>query len=62
MRRAGLVASNGEARRLVQAGGARINDNKVDDPTYNCSLADVTEEGVIKLSAGKKKHALVEAA
>lgn len=62
MQRAGLVASNGEARRLIKGGGARINDNKIDDAGYNCTLNDINNEGVIKLSAGKKKHALVEAA
>jgi tyrosyl-tRNA synthetase len=62
MQRAGLVASNGEARRLIKGGGARINDNKVDDAGYNCTLTDLNSDGVIKLSAGKKKHALVEAA
>lgn len=62
MQRAGLVTSNGEARRLIKGGGARINDNKVEDPAYNCTAADLNAEGIIKLSAGKKKHALVKAA
>jgi tyrosyl-tRNA synthetase len=56
---AGLVASKGEARRLIKGGGARTNDNKVDDAELSLSDADLTEEGYIKLSAGKKKHALV---
>lgn len=57
---AGLVASKGEARRLIQGGGARANDNKVEDAELNLSAADLTAEGYIKLSAGKKKHALVK--
>lgn len=56
---AGLVASKGEARRLIKGGGARTNDNKVDDAELSLSDADLTAEGYIKLSAGKKKHALV---
>lgn len=56
---AGLVASKGEARRLIKGGGARANDNKVDDAEMSLSDADLTDEGYIKLSAGKKKHALV---
>lgn len=55
----GLAASKGEARRLIKGGGARINDNKIDDQELNASNSDVTDEGHIKLSAGKKKHALV---
>lgn len=57
----GLVASNGEARRLIKGGGARINDEKVASDELKCSLADLAN-GVIKLSAGKKKHALVKVA
>lgn len=56
----GLAASKGEAKRLVQGGGARINDNKIDDLEQNASSSDLTSEGYIKLSAGKKKHALVK--
>lgn len=58
---AGMAASKGEARRLVQGGGVRVNDNAVTDPAHNASAADMTAEGYIKLSAGKKKHALVVA-
>lgn len=56
----GLAASKGEAKRLIQGGGARINDNKIDDLEQNASSTDVTDAGYIKLSAGKKKHALVK--
>jgi tyrosyl-tRNA synthetase len=61
-RRAGLAASNGEARRLIKGGGARLNDEPVADETRPVTLADIGGEGIIKLSAGKKRHALVRAA
>ncbi len=59
LRRAGLTASNGEARRLIKGGGARLNDVPIGDETRAISLDDLSGEGVIKLSAGKKRHALV---
>lgn len=59
LHRAGLAASNGEARRLIQQGGARVNDTAVGDATATVGESDLTAEGVIKLSAGKKRHALV---
>jgi len=57
--RAGLAASNGEARRLIKGGGARINDAVVASEMQPVSLADLDAEGHIKLSAGRKRHALV---
>lgn len=62
LRESGLVASNGEAKRLIKGGGARVNDNKIEDAEQTCSSADLNGDGVIKLSAGKKKHALVKIA
>jgi tyrosyl-tRNA synthetase len=59
LRRSGLAASNSEARRLIRGGGARINDIVIPNETVTVSLDQVTPEGVIKLSAGKKRHALV---
>ena len=59
LRRAGLAASNGEARRLIKGGGGRINDQVIGDESRVVGLADLNPEGVIKLSAGKKRHALV---
>ena len=59
MRRAGLAKSNGEARRLIKGGGGRINDAPIADETAMVSLDDVDQDGVIKLSAGRKRHALV---
>ena len=57
--RAGLAASNGEARRLIRGGGARINDTPVENETRTVSLADLDSLGMIKLSAGRKRHALM---
>jgi len=59
---AGLCKSNGEARRLIKGGGARLNDVVVADELQTATLADLNADGVIKLSAGRKRHALVRAA
>ena len=59
MREAGLVKSNSEARRLIRGGGARVNDEPVRDETGTVGPDDLTAEGAIKLSAGRKRHALV---
>ncbi len=59
LRRAGLANSNGEARRLIKGGGGRLNDVPIRDELQNVSLADRNDEGVIKLSAGKKRHVLL---
>jgi len=56
--RAGLVASNGEARRLIRGGGARLNDIAITEETLVISTADL-RDGAIKLSAGRKQHRLV---
>jgi tyrosyl-tRNA synthetase len=56
---AGLAASNGEARRHVQGGAVRLNDQLVSDERRVVTPADVTADGVVKLSLGKKKHILV---
>ncbi len=58
-RMAGLTASNGEARRLIKGGGARINDVAIRDDSQKVGLADISDVGAIKLSAGKKRHALI---
>ena len=60
--RAGLAASNGEARRHVQGGAIRINDQAVSDERRVIGTGEVTADGVIKLSLGKKKHILVRPA
>jgi tyrosyl-tRNA synthetase len=61
MVRAGLAASNGEARRHVQAGAVRLNDKPVTSDKETVSAASADGEGRIKLSLGKKKHVLVKA-
>jgi tyrosyl-tRNA synthetase len=58
---AGLAPSSGEARRLVRGGGARINDTVVESETKPVTLADLDRHGIIKLSAGRKRHVLIRA-
>src|SRR3954469_7963493 len=60
--RAGLVASNGEARRQIKGGGLRVNDAAVTDEKMMLTPAYLTQEGVIKLSLGKKRHVLLRPA
>ncbi|HET7211314.1 MAG TPA: tyrosine--tRNA ligase [Methyloceanibacter sp.] len=56
---AGFVASTGEARRQIRSGGIKVNDVAVTDEKRKLTLADLTAEGVIKLSLGKKRHVLI---
>jgi tyrosyl-tRNA synthetase len=60
--KAGLVASNGEARRHIKGGGLRVNDVAVTDEKMMLTQQDLTTEGVIKLSLGKKRHVLLKPA
>ncbi|MGO3931855.1 tyrosine--tRNA ligase [Rhodopseudomonas pseudopalustris] len=60
--KSGLVASNGEARRQIKAGGLKVNDVPVTDEKMALTAADLTADGVIKLSMGKKKHVLLRPA
>src|SRR5260370_1133140 len=60
--KAGLVASNGEARRQIKGGGVRVNDAAVTDEKMALTPANLTPEGVIKLSLGKKRHVLLKPA
>ncbi|MDN4982463.1 tyrosine--tRNA ligase [Bradyrhizobium arachidis] len=60
--KAGLVASNGEARRQIKGGGLRANDEPVTDEKMTLTPGHLTPEGVIKLSFGKKKHILLKPA
>ena len=57
--RAGLASTKGAARRLCRGGGARVNDAAVDDEMRIVGTGDLDNDGKIKLSAGKKRHALV---
>ncbi|MDO8608605.1 MAG: tyrosine--tRNA ligase [Phaeospirillum sp.] len=56
--RAGLAASNGDAKRLLKGGGGKINDATLDTETRPVTTADI-KDGTIKLTAGKKRHILV---
>ncbi|MFN3668492.1 MAG: tyrosine--tRNA ligase [Brevundimonas sp.] len=58
--KAGLTASNGEARRLAQGGGLRLNDEAIADGARLIEAGDVNADGVLKLAAGKKKIVLVK--
>ena len=60
--KAGLVASNGEARRQIKGGGLRVNDVAVTDEKMQLKPSELTPEGVIKLSFGKKRHVLLKPA
>ena len=56
---AGFVNSTGEARRQIKGGGLKVNDEAVSDERRLLTAADLTQDGVIKLSLGKKRHALI---
>jgi tyrosyl-tRNA synthetase len=58
--KAGLVASNGEARRQIKGGGIRVNDTPVTDDKMLLTPSELTPEGVIKLSLGRKRHVLLK--
>jgi len=58
----GLAASNSEARKLIANNGLKINDVAVSNPRLQVTIGDLTSEGVLKLSSGKKKHVLVKPA
>lgn len=60
--KAGLASSNGEARRHVKGGAVRLNDQQITDEKRTVDSGDVTDDGIIKLSLGKKKHVLVRPA
>jgi tyrosyl-tRNA synthetase len=55
----GLCASKSEARRLIRGGGSKLNDATVEDEGRTLQPADLGPDGTAKLSAGKKRHALV---
>jgi tyrosyl-tRNA synthetase len=57
---AGLVSSNGEARRQIKGGGLKVNDVTVTDEKMVLTPRDLTPQGVIKLSLGKKRHVLLK--
>ncbi|MDO9413619.1 MAG: tyrosine--tRNA ligase [Pseudolabrys sp.] len=55
-----LVSSNGDARRQIKAGGLKVNDVNVTDEKMVLTAKDLTVDGAIKLSLGKKKHVLLK--
>ncbi|MEL6373223.1 MAG: tyrosine--tRNA ligase [Pseudomonadota bacterium] len=55
----GLVGSNGEARRQIKGGAVKVNDKAVSDERATLGVEDVTDDGVVKLSLGKKRHVLL---
>ncbi|MDH3196405.1 MAG: S4 domain-containing protein, partial [Hyphomicrobiales bacterium] len=57
---AGLAASNGEVRRQVKGGAVRVNDQVVTDDRMTLGERDLNENGIIKLSLGRKRHALLK--
>jgi tyrosyl-tRNA synthetase len=59
---AGLVTSNSDARRQIKNGGLRVNDTAVTDEKMRLTKRDLTPEGVIKLSLGRKRHVLIKPA
>ena len=60
--RAELAKSNGEARRQIRGGAIKVNDVAISDEGMVLTSDNVGSEGVIKLSFGKKRHALLEPA
>lgn len=57
--KANLVKSKGEARRLIRGGGVKVNDEKVLDEMAEVKIDKFDDQGRLKISAGKKKHALI---
>jgi tyrosyl-tRNA synthetase len=58
LNKVGFATSNGEARRLIRGGGARLNDAQINDESKTLSPDDFID-GKAKISAGKKRHALL---
>jgi tyrosyl-tRNA synthetase len=59
LKAAEFAASNGEARRLIRGGGARLNDAQIQDEEQMLSAADFNDQGKAKISSGKKRHVLL---
>lgn len=57
---AGLAKSKSEARRIVVQGGGKLNDQAVKSPEHMITSNDANQDGVIKISASKKRHALLK--
>ena len=61
LKQAEFIKSNGEGRRLINNGGVRLNNVVIVDPDQKILISDANSNGVIKLSSGKKRHALLKA-
>jgi len=55
-----MAASKGEARRLIEQGGVKLNDRPVQSVTAAISGADLDEHGTARLAVGKKRHGLIK--
>ena len=55
----GMAASKGEARRLIEQGGVKLNDQPVKAATATVSEADLDSSGIARISVGKKRHGLI---
>jgi tyrosyl-tRNA synthetase len=60
LKRAGLAKSGGEARRLIKGGGAKVNDQPIDNEKDAIGTDMLNDQGMIKLSAGRKRHVLIK--
>jgi tyrosyl-tRNA synthetase len=58
---AGLASSNSEARRHVKGGAVKVNDTAYTDERGSLGTADLSDDGIVKISVGKKKHVLLKA-
>ena len=58
--KAGLATSNGEVRRAIANNAIQVNDVRITDDKYVIAGKDLTADGVIKLSFGKKQHVLIK--
>ena len=58
----GMASSKGEARRLIDQGGIKLNDQTVKGATARVSAADLDSSGTARLTVGKKRHGLIRSA
>ncbi len=55
-----MAASKSEARRLIEQGGVRLNDQPVESAAAVITSADLNEHGTARLGVGKKRHGLIK--
>jgi tyrosyl-tRNA synthetase len=58
--RAGLASSNGEVRRAIANNAIMVNDQRVTNEKASIGEAELTAQGVVKLSLGRKRHVLLK--